>query len=93
MKSAVLKLVRELGAPKDKEKWLNEQQQMVINAILAGDNTREEIEARTGYVRSTIQYILSDLYKIAETDNFITNTKRDSLPKFVKWVRGEGYYD
>lgn len=93
MKLAVFKLVKEIGAPPSKDKWLTPKQQAVIYAILAGDNTREEIEARTGFPRRVIQYLLQDLYEIAETDNFITNKKQDSLPKFAKWVRGEGYYD
>lgn len=93
MKLAVFKLVKEIGAPHSKEKRLSEQQQAVIDAILAGDNTRGEIEKRTGLAYRTIQYVLSELYRIAETDNFVPNIKKDSLPKFAKWVRGEGYYD
>lgn len=93
MKSAVFKLVKELGAPHPREKWLNKEQQAVIYAILAGDTTRDEIKARTGLTHRTLQYVLSELYRVAETDNFIPNYKRDSLPKFIKWVRGEGYYD
>ena len=87
MKYAVWELVRKYGKP-PVEDGLNETQQAIINAILAGCNTKEDIAKQINKAGGVIQNNLNELYAIAENDGLVFYS-RIKFNQFVKYIRGE----
>lgn len=87
MKEAVLTLVKEFGAPPNDEEHLTRTQQKVIEAILAGADTREDIAKLAGTTSAVVQHCLNDMYEIAENDGLVYPSKKYKLKHFIKWVR------
>ena len=88
MKVAVIELVKKYGAPLD---GLTKREQSVINAILAGANTKEEIAEQTDINVDNVKTTLCRLYPLAEEEGFYYTNVRNKLPQFIKWVKEKGF--
>lgn len=93
MKKSVLELVAQLGAPPEEVKGIFEgltyQQNNVINAIIDGANTTEEIAQALEYNKGTVQTYLSELYVIAETNGLYFKANCGRLPELVEFLRNK----
>lgn len=89
MKQSVLELVRKYGVPTNDEDTLTERQQKVIDAILNGANTKDEIAKYTGLEPDQTQGVLSQLYQLAESEGVVYISKGFKLAQFIDWVRGK----
>lgn len=89
MKIAVIELIRKFGIPSDKpkEKKINEKQQKILEAILNGAESYEDLYIMTNYGYSIIQTYLSNMYIDAKKKGLKFKNGRYKLPEFVKWVR------
>lgn len=86
MKEAVLYLVREFGAPKEESIYSGREKQ-IINAILNGADTYEELEQATGLKHTLVRATLTRLYRYADGAGVVYQNNRYKLPDFVEWVR------
>lgn len=88
MKFAVIDLVTKFGAPKEEENELTGNQQKIVDAILNGANTFEDI-AKTAEINiGSVKSALTKMYPMAEYDGVIYKNKRFKFPQFINWVRG-----
>ena len=90
MKSAVFMLVKKLGAPKEYHNVAYSNQQIkVIEAILNGASTKDEISDAVGISVRNLQSHINKLYAIAKAEGCRFNNPRNMLPDYVEWVRKE----
>lgn len=89
MKRAVLELVRRFGAPteKKKEKTLNEKQKIILDAILNGAESYNDLYRMTDLKYTSIQTNLSNMFIDAKAKGLVFKNKKYKLPEFVKWIR------
>ena len=86
MKKAVFELVRKFGKPPE-ESNLNKTQQSIIDAILAGCNSKQDIAKYIDREDYIVQQYLTELYTVAESDGVFFRTRK-KLEQFINWVRG-----
>lgn len=92
MKSAVFTLVKKFGAPKEYDNMIyTKQQSRVLQAILNGASTKEEISAAVGISVRNLQSHINKLYKYARADGCRFTNPRNMLPDYVEWVRNGGF--
>lgn len=86
MKHSVMKLVNELGTPV-KDKYTKKQKD-VIESILNGATTREEIALDLGISKEKVTGRLMTLYDIAHTDGWQKKKRKiDRLQEYIEWIR------
>ena len=91
MKTSVINLVRIFGIPpENKEPFfegITEPEQKIVDAILDGCETKEEIAERNKVTPDRIQIILDDLYKLAIQNGAVFIKQKYRLPELVDFIR------
>lgn len=96
MKTSVIELVRKFGAPPEKlSNGMNENKRSVIDAIMNGCDTYEDMSKETGKELGAIQGIIRQLYKEAHYKGWKPQKKglenKSLLPQFISFVRNGGF--
>lgn len=86
MKTTVFYLVRKYGAPKE-ESIYSKREKQVIDAILNGADSYEDLEKATGLKHTSVGATLTRLYRYADGAGIIYANGRYKLPEFIEWVR------
>ena len=91
MKKSVLELVAQLGAPPPEINGLfdglTNSQNEVINAILSGANTKEQIANIMETTPNTVQTWLVQLYEIAQTNGLVFKAGYRRLPELAEFLK------
>lgn len=88
MKCAVFELVRKFGKLKEEnELELSVIEQEIVNIILAGANTLEEIAQKLKKSKNTTGVYIRKMYSVAKNDGVVFKNGRNMLPRFIEWVR------
>ena len=96
MKRSVFELVRKFGAPNAKKKQsFSDYEQNILDAILSGCNSFEEIGKRLNKKQSAIGGMVRRLYKKAIDIGWNPIRKgivnKSLMPQFLKFVRSGGF--